>query len=75
MNERRHFKHFAGICGSFGFVEGGLSSSISVVRASFTNEGTFGTFQAVAAVSGSLGGNVSGLPFLLLVFHERTKTF
>ena len=25
MNERRHFKHFAGICGSFGFVEGGLS--------------------------------------------------
>ena len=42
----------------FAVVSGSLReaslSSISVVRASFTNEDTFVTFQAVAAVSGSL---------------------
>ena len=53
-NERRHFKHFAGICGIFGSLREASRSSNSVVRASFTNEDTFGTFQAVAAVSGSL---------------------
>ena len=66
LNERRHFRHFAGICGFVGLVGGSVSlslSSVSVVRASSAKEDNLGTLPGFAAVLGSFGeASLSSIP-------------
>ena len=74
MNERRHFKHFAGICGIFGFVEGSLSVFQFSCPCIIHERRHFRDLSGSCGCFGFVGGNVSGLPFQLSVLHERTKT-
>ena len=60
LNERRQFRHFAGILRLFRVHWGKRPlSSIYVTRASSTNEDNLGTLLGFAAVSGSLGKALS----------------
>ena len=74
MNERRHFQHFAGICGIFGFVEGGLSVFHFSCPCIIHERRHFRDFPGNCGCFAFVGGNVQSLPFLFFVLHERTKT-